>query len=129
MRTKTIGYIHAFNVQGFLNDKAIIEVELNEGDDEDLAWDYVLNKTKEIADRVQEAFAPKRFDTPHREEPSIQLEDDRKKTKQSPEEKRWEAIISACCSEKEVEKWRKKVPESLTHLLDKRLTQLKPVKQ
>jgi hypothetical protein len=127
MRTTKVGYIHSFNVSGFLNDKAIIEVELDEGDDEDLAWDYVLMKTKEIEDRS--SLVPQRFDTPHREEPSIQLEDDRKKPKQSPEEKRWEAIISACCSEKEVEKWRKKVPESLTHLLDKRLTQLKPVKQ
>jgi hypothetical protein len=122
MRTIKIGYVHSFNVSGFLNDKAIIEVELDEGDDEDVAWDYVISKTKEIEERS--TLNPSRIDTPHREEPSIQVNDDRKKIKASPEEERWKAIISACCTEKEVEKWRKKVPESLQHLCDTRIEKL-----
>jgi hypothetical protein len=139
MKIERINYQKVFPLGQYINEKLGVEIQLDEGDD----FDEVMLKAKDMIEKFHiqsnpqlytqnknlSALADYMMDKPHKEEPSIQLEDDRKKPKQSPEEKRWEAIISACCSEKEVEKWRKKVPEALTHLLDKRLTQLKPVKQ
>lgn len=56
MRVKSISYIHAYNVSGFLNDKAGMEIELNEGESEDEAFDFAIAKLTALATKVQNSF-------------------------------------------------------------------------
>jgi hypothetical protein len=135
MKIERINYQKVFPLGQYINEKLGVEIQLDEGDD----FDAAMLAAKEMIEKFHIQNNPQLYskgnniaaiadyifsDKPHREEPSIQVNDDRKKVKQSPEEKRWEAIIEACCSEKEVEKWRKKVPESLQHLCDTRIKKL-----
>lgn len=56
MKVKEITHVYPYNISGFLNGKEGITIELEEGDDEDAAWEYAIQKCKEVALKVQKDF-------------------------------------------------------------------------
>jgi hypothetical protein len=110
----------------YLNEHIGVDILLNDGDDKDA----LLNEARVWAENQHKAAYPHlytnskiRIDTPHQEEPFIQINQDYEEPiPESEETKRCKTIAAACFSIKELDKWKKKLPEDI---YNERLAELK----
>jgi DNA primase len=115
MRIERINYQKVFPAGSYLTERIGFEASLEEGEDQRSAIEQMRQMAEDIhREKYPHYYEKKTVDTPHQEEPSIQLQEvEMPAETQTPEWKRWEAITAACFRLPELQKWKGKCPEAI----------------
>jgi hypothetical protein len=129
MKIDRISYQKVFPVGSYLTERISFEASLDEGENPGDAIKQMRQMAEDLHREKFPHYYADGIDPKHKEEPFIQIREEEPqvdKAEDTPEWKRWEAIIAGCFSLKELSKWKGKCPSPI---YDAREADLKGVEQ